>query len=154
MHNSSLIKQNERTEEVANIIDRMPTNFGYVTSILIFSIIALFLTLGWFIKYPNILKGEIIINSRQAPIKLVSKTNGNLMLIHRKSGESLKVGEYIAYIKSSAKLEDVKRLDHLLENFYISQVSPILHRHYFPENLSLGDLNSNYFGFISYLLIV
>lgn len=140
-----------RTEEVANIIEKMPTQFGFIISTIVIGLTALMFLFGWLIKYPEILRGQITINTRQAPVKLIAVTAGNLILLHNKTGATIKAGEYIAYIKNSAELKDVQLLDSLLQKVDIHSVSYHKQRTFFSESLSLGDLNSKYFSFLNAL---
>lgn len=140
-----------RTEEVASIIEKMPTKFGFSISAVAVGLVLLLLLFGWLIKYPSILSGEIIINTRQSPVKLVTSTSGNIILVENKSGAVVKEGEYIAYIKNEANLKDVQLLKNMLINTDINKVSFKKHRHLFPENLSLGEINSKYFNFLNAL---
>jgi hypothetical protein len=140
-----------RTEEVASIIERMPTKFGATISAVTIGLILLLLLFGWLIKYPSILCGQIIINTRQAPVKLVASTSGNIILLKNKSGAVVKNGEYIAYFKNEANLKDVQFLEGMLYNVNIHKVRYKEHRHLFPENLSLGEINNKYFNYLSSL---
>lgn len=140
-----------RTEEVASIIEKMPTKFGFSISAVAIGLVLLLLLFGWFIKYPSILSGEIIINTRQAPVKLVTSTPGNIILLQNKSGAAVKQGEYVAYIKNEANLKDVQILENMLFRIDIHKVTFKEHRHLFSENLSLGEINCKYFNFLSAL---
>lgn len=140
-----------RTEEVAYIIEKMPTRFGTTVSAIVISLVLLLFLFGCIVKYPEVLKGQIVINTRQAPVKLVATTPGNIVLLHDKVGSTVKAGEYIAYIKNSANIQEVRLLDDLLHNINIHKVTYIKHRHFFPENLSLGDLNNKYFSYLNAL---
>ena len=140
-----------RTEEVVHIIEKMPTRFGTTVSGIVISLVILLLVFGWLIKYPEVLRGQIIINTRQAPVKLVAATSGTIILLHDKTGSSVKTGEYLAFIKNAANIQDVQLLDRLLHHMNIHKVTYEKHRDYFPENLSLGDLNNKYFNFLNAL---
>lgn len=140
-----------RTEEVAYIIEKMPTRFGLIISSIVIGLTALLFLFGWLIKYPEILRGQITVNTRQAPVKLTASTEGNLILLRNKTGSAIKAGEYIAYIKNSAHLKDVQLLDSLLKQVDIHTISYKEHRDFFPENLSLGDLNNKYFSYLNAL---
>lgn len=140
-----------RTEEVAYIIEKMPTQFGLIISSIVIGLTALLFLFGWLIKYPEILRGQITINTRQAPVKLTADMEGNLILLRNKAGSSIEAGEYIAYIKNSANLKDVQLLDSLLRQVDIHTISYQKHRSFFPENLSLGDLNNKYFSYLNAL---
>jgi hypothetical protein len=140
-----------RTEEVASIIEAMPTKFGTTISAVVIGLILLLILFGWLIKYPEVLQGQIVINTRQAPVKLIASTQGNIILLKNKSGLNVNVGEYIAYIKNEASVEDVRLLDNMLHQINIDQVNYKKHRNYFPENLSLGDINNKYFSYLNNL---
>ena len=140
-----------RTEEVADIIEKMPTRFGTTISGIVISLVILLLIFGWLIKYPEVLKGQIIINTRQAPVKLVAVTSGNIILVHDKAGSMIHSGEYIAIIKNTANIKDVQLLNQLLKQVDIHKVTYKEHRNYFPENLSLGDISNKYFNYLNSL---
>lgn len=140
-----------RTEEVAHLIEKMPARFGIAVSGIAIGLVLLLLIFGWFIKYPEVLHGQITLNTRQAPVKIVSATAGNLVLLQKKGGATVQAGTYLGYIKNSARLTDVQTLDRLLHQVAIHKLNSAAHRHFFPENLSLGDVNNPYFGFLSAL---
>lgn len=140
-----------RTEEVAHLIEKMPIRFGVAVSSIAIGLVLLLLIFGWLIKYPEVLHGQITLNTRQAPVKIVSATTGNLVLLQKKGGASVQAGTYLGYIKNSARLNDVQTLDRLLHQVAIHNLNSAAHRHFFPENLSLGDVNNRYFGFLSAL---
>ncbi|WPO77297.1 HlyD family efflux transporter periplasmic adaptor subunit [Flavobacterium sp. KACC 22761] len=140
-----------RTEEVASIIERMPTKFGFTISGVALGLVLLLLLFGWLIKYPSILAGQIVINTRQAPVRLIASTSGNIILLVNKSEAKVKRDEYLAYIKNEANLEDVKLLDRMLVKTNIHGLNYKENRHSFPENLVLGEINNKYFNFLNSL---
>ncbi|SNR60652.1 HlyD family secretion protein [Flavobacterium sp. ov086] len=144
------LKEN-RTEEVASIIERMPTKFGLIISAVAIGLVLLLLLFGWLIKYPSVLAGQIVINTQQAPIKLITSTSGNIILLKNTSGANVKTGEYIAYIKNEANLKDVQLLDGMLHKINIHKIDYKSYRHLFPENLSLGEMNNKYFSYLNSL---
>ncbi|WP_300978575.1 HlyD family efflux transporter periplasmic adaptor subunit [Flavobacterium sp.] len=140
-----------RTEEVAHLIEKMPVRFGIAVSGIAIGLVLLLLIFGWLIKYPEVLHGQITLNTRQAPVKIVSTTTGNLVLLQKKGGTTVQAGTYLGYIKNSARLTDVQTLDRLLHQVAIHKLNSAAHRYFFPETLSLGDVNNAYFGFLSAL---
>lgn len=138
-----------RTEEVASIIERMPTKFGFIISAVAIGLVLLLLIFGWIIKYPEILTGQVVINTRQAPVKLVATTSGNIILLQSKSGTVVKTGDYIAFVKNEANIEDVRLLNSMLQQIKIYKITYKEHRHLFPKNLSLGELNNKYFNYLN-----
>jgi multidrug resistance efflux pump len=145
------INISERTEQVQHIIERMPTNFGFmVTSIVIF-VFLLLLIFGWLIRYPDVVRGQVILNSNISPVKLVAGTSGKLKLGNIKTSEEVKEGQVIAYIENPTTPNNVYFIDSLLKlynpvssNFFETQQK-------LPSTFSLGELNGKYYAFISSL---
>lgn len=142
-----------RTEEVQHIIERIPTNFGIiVTGVVLFISVAL-LFFGWIIKYPDIVKGRITVNSTVSPLKLISNTSGKLRLNSVKSLQYVKEGQIIGYIENPANPGNVHFVDSLMQNFSIDN-DKILNLHLnLPRNYSMGELNIKYYEFINNLQV-
>ncbi len=141
---------NNRSEEVAHIVDNMPSDFGRYVSLLVIILVSVMLIFGWLIKYPDVLKGKISINGRQAPIKLVANTAGRILFL-TDSLKSVSAEQYIAVIKNAADPKDVQTLKQLLKGINIHNISYTKDRHYFPETLAMGELNAKYFAFLEAL---
>ncbi|WP_202701854.1 HlyD family efflux transporter periplasmic adaptor subunit [Flavobacterium sp. UGB4466] len=129
----------------------MPTKFGTTISCIVIGLVLLLFLFGWLIKYPSVLSGQIVINTRQAPVKLVSSIAGNIILIQNKSGAEVKTGTYIAYIQNEANLKDVQSLEQILRKVNIQNITYKEHRHFFPENLALGEMSNKYFNYLNSL---
>jgi multidrug resistance efflux pump len=141
-----LLKNSERTEEIQAIIERMPGRFGiYITFLVLVLIIALGI-FGWIIRYPDIVTGQIVINTDNSSIKLIANSSGRLSLIAFRSQDNVKEGDYIAVIENAANLEDIFKVLKLVKNFDINSNTELMN---FPRNISLGDLNTKYFTFIN-----
>lgn len=142
----------KRSEEVGDIIDRMPTAFGkWVASAIIIFTILLF-AFGWIIKYPDVVTGQIKINSSTAPVKLPAHTSGKIEILGFEPQDSVKEGAYIAVIQNSANTEDVQMIASLIHDF--DPNNPALFPQAiqtFPEKVSLGELNMKYYTFLSSL---
>jgi multidrug resistance efflux pump len=141
----------QRTDEVTDIIDRMPSHFGiYVTSLIVF-ISGLLLFFGWRIKYPDLVKGEISLSARQAPVNLVANSSGKIEILHLEKEREVHAGEYLAVIKNPAVTSDVELVDSLLIAFDILKVRYFTNRGIFPQNVSLGELSTKYYTFLASL---
>lgn len=144
-------KRKTRTDEVNDIIEKMPTGFGrWVTLIVLFIFILMILS-GWIIKYPDVVKGQITINAMSSPLKLVAQTSGKLKLGDFKSKDKVKEGNYIAVIQNPANTKDVQRLDSLIQIFNSNDSAFAIYQYFFPKKLVLGELNVNYYAFLSAL---
>lgn len=144
-------KIKERTDEIQDIIDRLPVNFSKIIAYLLGSIFLLLLLSGVVIKYPDVVTGQVIINAQGGPVKLVANTSGKLHLGVFLSQSKVKTGNYLGYIENSAKTDDVIRLSGLLAKCNINRnvFTQILKA--FPKRLQLGELNAPYFNFLNAL---
>jgi multidrug efflux pump subunit AcrA (membrane-fusion protein) len=141
----------KRSEEITDIIDRMPMAFGRWVAIAVVVFASLLILFGWIIKYPDTVTGHIRINSGNAPVKLVANTSGNIHLEASKAQDEVIKGEYIAVIENSALTGDVQKIADLIKNFHPTE-KPILNKQAdFPEKVSLGELNMKYYAFLSAL---
>lgn len=133
---------NERSEEVQAIIDRMPTYWVKWFALGIICLMGLIFALGFLIKYPDTVDGEILITGRQAPVRLVANSTGRMILL-ADNRQELAQGDVIAYIVSGADYRHVLTVDSLLQYIHAQTHSgyPL------PDSLMLGDISSAYSSF-------
>ncbi len=137
----------ERSEEVQAIIDRMPTSWVKWLALGIGGLMGLILTLGFLIKYPDTVDGEISITGTTAPVRLVANNNGRMILL-ADNRQKMSKGDVIAYIVSGADYRHVLKVDSLLKDIYMNCVS----EYPLPDSLMLGDISSAYSSFyLSYM---
>lgn len=149
--NSEQLKKAERTEEVQEIIERMPTKFGLRITIFVLIIFIVFLSFGWIIKYPDIVTGSITINASSSPIKLVASTSGKLHLNGFKNFDQVREGDYVGILHNSANFQDIREVSKRIQGFDISNIQSSTELKKFPKDVSLGELNLNYFTFLNAL---
>ncbi|MFN8407632.1 MAG: HlyD family efflux transporter periplasmic adaptor subunit [Sphingobacteriaceae bacterium] len=137
----------ERTEEIQDIIQRMPIHFGKWISIIVACLAIILLLLGWFIRYPDLVTGQVTINANKSPIKLIANTSGELHLVVQ-SHQDVKENDYVAYIKNPADMADIKKISTLIRWFNINDDHAVDKLMLFPKTVSLGELNVKYFSFI------
>jgi len=142
--------ENLKTEEVVDIIENMPTKFGYIVSSIVAFLLGFTIFFGWIVQYPDVLTGQIIINTRQAPVKIVANSSGSLSLMV-KNGDKVEKGQYLAYIKNGASPVHVQKIKNMIDSVNIHHVNVTAHRHIFPENISMGGINQDYFNFLNSL---
>lgn len=106
-----------RSNEVQVILSHIPSWMIRWGISLIFGIIALFLFLAWLIKYPDVIKGTTTLTTAEPPIKLVSKSAGEIASLQYKENSVLQQGQVVATIKST--LSDSAR------EFIIFEISKI-----------------------------
>lgn len=141
----------QRTEEVQDIIERIPTKFGYIVATLVTFILLLLLFFGIIIRYPDIIYGKITINTTTAPIKLVANTTGKIVLNIKHSLDPVKEGDVIAYIESAASYESIIKIKQLLNKYNPGLESNFAEAKNFPHHVSLGMLTPKYYAFLNSL---
>lgn len=148
---SEIYHHKQRTEQVQHIIERMPTKFGFWVSIIVGFIFTLMFVFGWLVRYPDVVPGQIVINSNISPIKLVANGSGKLKLNGIRSMDVVKEGQIIAYIENPTNPAIVFYIDSMLKSFNPSKESILILKNRLPSTLSLGELNSKYYAFVSSL---
>jgi multidrug resistance efflux pump len=140
-----------RSEEITDIVERMPMAFGRWVAVAVVIFTALLLLFGWLIKYPDTVTGQIKINSSTASVKLVANASGNIHSMPFQPQDNVKRGDYIAVVENPAVTEDVRLVADLMDEFNPNGNIAGSFQIPFPENVSMGDLNSKYFAFLSAL---
>lgn len=143
--------QSQRTEEVQQIIERMPTRFGLWITIIVLSLFSLLFLFGYKIRYPDVVIGQITINTHAAPLKLIANSNGKLHLSGFKSLATVQENDIVAYVQNSANLKDVEYVDRLIKYYNPTEDKIIDLISRLPKNLALGELNNKYYTFINSL---
>lgn len=132
----------KRSEEVADIIDRMPTGWTKLVVAIIMVIIVTMVTLGCVIKYPDTVTGQISITGEIAPVRLISSASGRLQLLIDNNTE-VREGTCIGYIETGAVYKDILRLDSLCR--VMPEIGTKID---FPDKLELGSLSVYYNDFV------
>jgi multidrug resistance efflux pump len=140
----------KRSEEINDIVDRMPMDFGRWVAIAVIVFAGLLMLFGWIIKYPDTVTGQIKISSANASVKLVANASGNIHLESFKAQDEVEKGVYIAVIENAAHTEDVREVARCL-TLYAAQSPNGNLAIDFPEKVSLGELNLKYYTFLSAL---
>lgn len=134
--------QTNRSEEIQAIIERMPTRYSKYFALFFCIIILALLILGFIIKYPDTVDGNISITSVRAPVRLVANNTGRIHLL-KDDKSKLENGEIIAHIESGAKFSHILKLDSLLKVYNINDVQNTQ----IPTNLELGGISSSFNAF-------
>ena len=150
-HKTDPPKFGQRTEEVQQIIERMPTNFGFLVTCIVILIFSLLMIFGWTVRYPDVVRGQVIINSSISPIKLISSASGKLKLNSIKSMDDVKEGQVIGYIENPTNPLNVLLIDSLLKRYDPTSHNIGRLKAELPTTFSLGELNAKYYNFINSL---
>lgn len=133
----------ERTEEVNDIIERMPVRWTVWVLLLLCIIILTFVSLSVIVKYPDTVSGTITITMEHAPVRLVSHNSGQLHLLIDNMTE-VKSGDCIAYIDNGVDYDDIVKIDSICHCPFNEKKQIEL-----SQNMRLGSLTSSYNNFVS-----
>jgi len=103
-----------RSEEVQDIMSRIPNSlirYG-LGGMLLLLIMGIFLS--WFIKYPEIIKGKLILTTTLEPIKMVSQSSGIIKHLYAKDGDLVNEGMVLAEIENPITADDAEYLQKYL----------------------------------------
>ena len=131
-----------RSDEVNDILSNRPAfiiRFGL-------SIIALIgmlsIIISWYIKYPEVIKGNAIITTEIEPLKVISKSSGRLQKILVKPEQWINQGDYIVEIENTTRLENIpvlQTLAHQAKRYLTNNADKVI----FPlHTITFGDLKS------------
>ncbi len=111
-------------------------------------VIAVLLIMSFIFKYPDKLsmKGEL--TSLNPPIELINKQAGIVSKIYVDDGQAVKSGQEILYIKNTASLPDISKLENFLSRYKAVNTLNRLIRLEVPMSLNVGQLQSDYSSLI------
>ncbi len=132
-----------RSEEVQEILTRVPHWMIRWGNLLILSLIFLLLFLSWLIKYPDVIPAEAVITTQIPPQKEYAKVGGKIESILVKDGQIVPEGTPLAILRSTANYQDVFTLKSIIDTIPINSQS-----FSFPINdipvLFLGDIETSF----------
>lgn len=129
-----------RSEEVQDILTRVPHWMIRWGTVLIFGIIILLFFTSWFLKYPDVVTAEIVITTNIPPEKLVAKSSGRIEAILVKDKSKIEENTTLAVIENAANYKDVFLLKKLIDNTKPNSKFPFE----LLNNAQLGEIESAY----------
>lgn len=143
--------QHTRSEEVQDIIDRMPSKFSKWVTIIVLCLLLFVLIFGWAIRYPDIVRGSIVINTPIAPIKLVSNSSGQLNLKDFKTMATVRKGDAIGIIENGTSYDIVMHVKKIIEDFNQKDYLKVEVLTTLPDEIALGEITLTYYNFLNSL---
>lgn len=129
-----------RSEEVQDILTKVPHWMIRWGTVLIFAIIVMLFFVSWFVKYPDVVTTEIIITTNIPPEKIVSKSSGRIEAILVKDKTMVSKNSTLAIIENTANYKDVFSLKSIVDSYNINSGKA------FPfnalKNIQLGEIES------------
>ena len=140
------------SEEVLEIVVTSPgwlVRWGYT---ILFAILTLVCLGAWLIRYPDVIVAPFTLRSKNAPMSVSNRVDGKLQKILISDGDLVVKDDYIAYLESTAKHEQVIQLHVLLDSILHALQSDnwLLIKEFDVRNFSsLGELQSDFQVFTS-----
>jgi multidrug resistance efflux pump len=132
-----------RSEEVQEILTRIPHWMIRWGSIVVSGVIFMLLFATWFIKYPDIVSAPIVITTNIPPEKVIAKTTGKIETILVQDKAMVLENAPLAIIQNTANYQDVFLLKKLLETYANGTDFDFK----LLSTAQLGDIESAYAGF-------
>lgn len=130
-----------RSEEVQDILTKVPHWMIRWGTVLIFVIIFMLFFVSWFIKYPDVVSTEIVITTNIPPEKIVAKTSGRIDAILVKNKSVVYKNSILAIIENTANYKDVFLLKSIIHEYNINDQQKTFPFE-FLKNAQLGEIES------------
>lgn len=138
-----------RSEEVQEILGNPPHWIVRYGTGMAVGVLALFLWLSFFIKYPDTISGEIQISFTEPPRHLLAAQSGYIDKVLANNGDEVEEGQtLIVFRGGTANYNHVLHLQDLIRNLPDDADSTLLTTFNPDEGLELGELQENFFNFL------
>jgi len=144
-NSSAPIFQDARSEEVQEIIGKMPT-WIIRRGITLMGIIILGLLIGaYFFKYPDIIQAHVIITSANPPVKLIAQNSLAIQQLQVRNNEDVRKNQLICIFSNPADYQDVQQIAGITKILdTCMELRGFMEETDIPQGLNLGELQSNY----------
>ena len=103
-----------RSEEVQEVMSRMPPWILRSGITVMFCVVLLLLAGSWFFKYPDSVQAEIVITTLDPPVSILARSTGKLDNIYVGNNQPVSLGEILGVIENPAHTEDVIKVSQWL----------------------------------------
>ncbi len=143
--NNEASKIQLRSDEINEILGVPPKWIIRWGITVIFIVISIVFIGSAFFRYPDIVLASATITSENPPAVIISKANGKITDLLFTDGSIIKKGDTIAVIENPARLNDIKILSNIIQQFNpqgkLSETPDIFKNH---SNLHLGELQTQF----------
>ena len=130
-----------RSEEVQDILTKVPHWMLRWGSALLLLLLLLVLFLSWLIKYPDVIAANGVITTTTTPQKIYARTQGKIEMLFVKDEQLVEKGTILGIIENTADTKDVRYLKSILDTLPFNK-----QQLYFPIDelpvLLLGSIDS------------
>lgn len=138
-----------KSEEVQDILSTPPKALlRWGISVVFFSVMVLLL-FSYLVKYPSIIKGEILLTTAVPPVEMTATNTGKIESLFVENKQLVEKDESLALIGNTADYEDIQTLKSLLNGLNEEGGFDSLVNSSF--SLQLGDIQEEYNNFVAAL---
>lgn len=135
------------SEEVQEIITAVPSWILRRGITLIFGILLAIVLISAFIRYPDVVKTSLKVNSLNAPKAVFVKQTGKLLSLLAPEGGGVKQNQPLAFMESTANHRDVLKLHDILAKLTAELSATGMAPNLLVKGLNLGELQGAYQNF-------
>ncbi|WP_435354236.1 HlyD family secretion protein [Emticicia sp. SJ17W-69] len=136
-----------RSFEVNEILSKPPAWLIRWGITIFFFVLILMLAVTWFVRYPDLVRGNLKIVSQNLPKSVIAKTDGKLVKLLVNDGQTVQEGQKIAFFESTANHKEVLILSDLTDSLVNLTTKDNLSAVYtveIPSFFKLGELQKSY----------
>lgn len=135
--------KNHLSEEILDILNESPRLIVRMGATVILFLVCLILAGAWFIRYPEVLKGNAVISTESPTMKIVAEKDGQLVRLLLPNGAIVRKGDVLAEMENRTRLENTVLLQSLLTQTQAFLANPSAPIHWPDKNLSWGELQTD-----------
>jgi multidrug efflux pump subunit AcrA (membrane-fusion protein) len=136
--------QNRYSEDVEEIMGKIPNWMIRWGLTLIFLIFVMIITGSYFFRYPEVVSAPLMITSYNTPAILNAKAGGKIEKILAENEALVKPDEVVAIIKNQAEYKDVQAIEKTIKTFSRTNIDEFIRSNQFPAQLRLGEIQNTY----------
>jgi multidrug efflux pump subunit AcrA (membrane-fusion protein) len=139
------IHEDVRSEEVQEIMGRMPS-WLVRRGISLIAVLLLVIAVGaYFFKYPDVITAKVTISSNNPPVKLVARNNLPIQKLFVNGNETVKENQVLCILANASNYDDLQRVAVITKQIdtTVNLLQTLSHIE-IPTGLQMGELQSNY----------
>ena len=136
-----------RSEEVQEILGTPPGWLVRWGTLVVLTCFAALLGVAAIISYPDVIEAKVVITTAVPPVDVIARTDGHIARLFVRDKVPVKQGAVLAVLQSTAKYEDIQKLDAIVEQWQ-NVNSNSLKDLKLPEQLEIGELQAIYSTFV------
>lgn len=137
------------SEEFRDVISKFPTRFNTILAVSLFSILVIFLLLGWFIQSPEMILANVRVTAEKPPVSIVAESNGKIKIFEFTPQKQFKAGSVIGVIENLGDENKILRLKDSLIKHQSSLNTLNIKSFDFALSDNLGEVQEAYFKFMT-----